>query len=143
MSIKIKIARTAVVVLVTAFSLRQQLSPLRSTVAAAMTAVSGVWISLAAGSTAPFDRTLVVAFLVLAPTLPLIRLLPNVSGTAALVVGAAGATVINILVAQFMLATDAWSTRAGVITIGLIAALLFLVPTHRPQPRPTGKRGAE
>ena len=144
MSIKIKIAHAAIMVMVTTFSLRQQLSPHRSRVAAAMTAVSGWWISLAAaGSTAPFDRTFVVAFLVLAPTFPLIRLLPNVSGTAAPVVGAAGATVINILVAQFMLAANAWSPRAGVITVGLIAALLFLVPTPGPRPRPITKRGAE
>ena len=63
------------------------------------------------------------------PVLATLRLLPSFNGAVAVIVAAAGAAVINVLVAQVMLSTNAWSRPAGVIAVGLIAALLWLVPT--------------
>jgi hypothetical protein len=93
----------------------------------------GLGIGLAvAESSGHLGHTLVVAFVVVAPTLAIARLLPSVNRALALIVGAAGAAAINALVAQSMLSANAWSPRAGVVAVGLIAALLWLVPTGRP-----------
>lgn len=85
-----------------------------------------------AQSSEHFAHTLVVAFLLVAPALAIARLLPSVNRALALIVGAAGAAVINALVAQSMLSANAWSPRAGVVAVGVTAALLWLVPTGRP-----------
>lgn len=98
--------------------------------AAAVTVVGAAGIALNdAQSSAPLARTLVVAFVILAPAIAITGLLPSVNAAVALIVAAAGATVINALVAQAMLSANAWSRPAGVIAVGLIAALLWLVPT--------------
>jgi hypothetical protein len=114
--------------------------------AAAVTALSGLQIGLGfAQYTEHFGQTLVVAFLLVAPALAITGLLPSVNFSIAVIVGVASAAVINALVAQTMLSTNAWSPRAGVVAVGLAAALLWLVPTGRPDaasPPPT-KRDAE
>ncbi|MBB5165295.1 hypothetical protein [Mycobacterium sp. AZCC_0083] len=98
--------------------------------AAAVTAIGAAGIALNdAQSSAPFARTLVVAFVFLAPAIAITGLLPSVNTVVAVIVAAAGAVVINALVAQSMLSASAWSRTAGVIAVGLIAALLWLVPT--------------
>ena len=98
--------------------------------AAVATAVIGAWIALGpAHSTLPFSRALVAAFLVLAPTLAIARLLPSVHSAVALIVAAAGATAINTLVAQTMLSADLWSRPAGVAIVGATATLMWLIPT--------------
>lgn len=98
--------------------------------AAAVTAVCGAGIALGvAQSSGLFGRMLVVAFLLAAPALAITRLLPSFNGAVAVIVAAAGAAVINVLVAQVMLSANAWSRPAGVIAVGLIAALLRLMPT--------------
>lgn len=98
--------------------------------AAAVTVVGAAGIALNdAQSSAPFARTLVVVFVILAPTIAITGLLPSLNVAVAVIVAAAGAVVINALVAQAMLSANAWSRPAGVIAIGLIAALLWLVPT--------------
>src|SRR5882757_6915399 len=124
MSIKIRSAPTAITLVIIALVVREQVSRYGRVVSAVMTAVAGLWISLAAGSTVPFERTLVVVFLLIAPAAAVIRLLPSVNGVVVLVVGAAGVAVINLLVAQIMLAINAWSPQGGVVTVGLVAALL-------------------
>jgi len=109
----------------------RQISPyLGRLAAAAVTVVGAAGIALNdAQSSAPLARTVVVTFVILAPAIAIIGLLPSVNAAVALIVAAAGATVINALVAQVMLSTNAWSRPAGVIAVGLIAALLWLVPT--------------
>jgi hypothetical protein len=127
----------------------RQISPFFGRLAAAaVTAVGGIGIGLGvAQSTEHFGQTLVVAFVLVAPTFAITRLLPSVNAARALIVGAAGAAVINALVAQAMLSANAWSSRAGVVAVGLIAALLWLVPTGRPEEtaltRSATKRDAE
>jgi hypothetical protein len=71
-----------------------------------------------------------VAFVLVAPALAIARLLPSVNAAVAVIVAAAGAAVINALVAQVMLSANAWSPPAGVIAVGLTAACLWLVPTR-------------
>ena len=78
--------------------------------AAAVTAVGGAGIALGvAQSSGLFGRMLVVAFLLAAPALAITRLLPSFNGAVAVIVAAAGAAVINVLVAQVMLSANAWS----------------------------------
>jgi hypothetical protein len=97
----------------------------------------GLGIGLAvAQSSKHFGHALVVAFVLVAPALAIARLLPSVNRALALIVGAAGAAVINALVAQSMLSANAWSPPAGVVAVGLTAALLWLVPTVRPDAAP-------
>ncbi|WP_232425683.1 hypothetical protein [Mycobacterium sp. JS623] len=110
---------------------RARLGPLA---AAALTAVGGLGIGLGvAQSSERSGHTLIVAyFLVVAPTLAIARMLPTAKTAVALIVGAAGSVAINALVVQSMLSANAWSPRAGVVAVGLIAALLWLVPTSRP-----------
>jgi hypothetical protein len=83
-----------------------------------------------------FGHALVLAFVLVAPALAIARLLPSANRALALIVGAAGAAVINALVAQSMLSANAWSPPAGVVAVGLTAALLWLVPTGRPDAPP-------
>lgn len=104
-----------------------RLAPL---VAAAVTAVGGAGMALGSlNFSAPFGGTLVVTFMLVAPAVPIVRMLPSVNAAVALVVASAGAVVINALVAIVMLLANAWSRPAGVIAVGLIAALLWLLPT--------------
>ena len=73
----------------------------------------GLGIGLAvAQSSKHFGHALVVAFVLVAPALAIARLLPSVNRALALIVGAAGAAVINALVAQSMLSANAWSRVA-------------------------------
>jgi hypothetical protein len=113
----------------------RQISPyLGRLAAAAVTAVGGAGIALgAAQSHGPVGRILVMAFALVAPALAIAGLLPSFNAAVALIVAAAGAAVINALVAQFMLSVNAWSPPGGVIAVGLIAALLWLVPTGGPR----------
>ncbi|MFI6754323.1 hypothetical protein ACIBF4_04860 [Rhodococcus coprophilus] len=73
-----------------------------------------------------------MSFLVVAPLVAIARLLPAVNAALALIVGAAGAAVVNALVAQSMLAADVWSPHGGIVAVGLAAAFLWLVPIGRP-----------
>jgi hypothetical protein len=82
-----------------------------------------------AQSSAPFARTLVVAFVILAPAIAITGLLPSVNLPVALIVAAAGAAAINALVVQVMLSANAWSRPTGVIAVGLITAFLWLAPS--------------
>jgi hypothetical protein len=100
--------------------------------AAVVTAVGAAGVALNdAQSSEPFARTLVVAFVFLAPAIAITGLLPSVNAAVAMIVAAAGAVAINALVAQSMLSANLWSRPAGVIAVGLITALLWLVPITR------------
>jgi hypothetical protein len=107
--------------------------------AAAVTAVSA--LTVAAHSSGPLDHMVVVVFLFVTPAFAVSGLLPSLNGVVVLIVAAAGAAVINALVAQSMLSANAWSAPAGVIAVGLIAALLWLVPSGGSgRPTTTGSR---
>jgi hypothetical protein len=100
---------------------------------AVATAVVGAWIALGpVHSTLPLSRMLVAGFLVIAPVLAIARLLSSANPAMALIVAAAGSIAINTLVAQSMLSAELWSRPAGVVVVGSIATLLWLIPTPRP-----------
>jgi hypothetical protein len=109
---------------------------------AVATAVIGVWIALGpAHSSLPLSRALVAGFLVIAPAVAIARLLPSMNRAAALIVAAAGSVAINTLVAQSMLSADLWSRHVGVIVVGVVATLVWLIPTPgraKSRPRVTG-----
>ncbi|QRY46316.1 hypothetical protein JVX93_05510 [Mycolicibacterium boenickei] len=128
----------------------QLMSSLRGRLAAAAATMAGVAGIVLAGarSSVPFERVVIVAFLLAAPALAIAQLLPSANGAVALIVGAAGAVAINALVAQSMLVADAWSPHWGSVAVGLIATLLCLVPTGtpgaaRPPRAETSERGAQ
>jgi hypothetical protein len=107
--------------------------------AAAVTAVSA--LTVAAHSSGPVGHMVVVVFVLVTPAFAISGLLPGLNGVVVLIVAAAGAAVINALVAQLMLSANAWSPPAGVIAVGLIAAFLWLVPSGGPgRPMTTGNR---
>lgn len=97
------------------------------------TAVAAAGIALVpAHSTASLSRAMVGAFLVIAPTVAIARVLPSVHTAVALIVGVAGAIAINTLVAQAMLSAELWSRPAAVIAVGVAATALWLLPIpHR------------
>ncbi|TCN54850.1 hypothetical protein EV641_104114 [Rhodococcus sp. SMB37] len=100
--------------------------------AAAVTALGGVAIAVNVPDISGFSgRLWVVSFVVAAPLIAIARLLPGINAVLALIVGAAGALVINVLVVQTMLSVDAWSPHAGVAAVGFVAALVWLVPNDR------------
>jgi hypothetical protein len=103
-------------------------APIRLT-GAIVTGIAAAGIALVpAHSTAPLSRAMVAAFLVIAPTLAIARLLPSMHTAVALIVGVAGAIAINTLVAQAMLSAELWSRPAGVITVGIAAIAFWLIP---------------
>ena len=95
------------------------------TATAAVTVLSALLI--AANSDGPFGQAVSVAFVVLAPAFAISGLLPDVGGVVFTIVGAAGAIAVNALVVQTMLALNAWSSSVGVVAIGVISSVLWLL----------------
>jgi hypothetical protein len=60
-------------------------------------------------------------------------------GVVVTIVGAAGSVAINALVAQTMLAVNAWSPFTGVVAVGVITAVLWLLPAAEKN-RPATKK---
>jgi hypothetical protein len=92
---------------------------------AVVTVVSAVLI--AANSHGPFGQLVTVAFVVLTPAFAISGLLPDMDGFVIAIVAAAGAIAINALVAQTMLALNAWSPFAGVVAVGVISSALWIL----------------
>ena len=100
---------------------------------AIVTGIAAAGVALVpAHSTASLSRAVVAAFLVIAPTLAIAHVLPSVHTAVGLIIGVAGAISINTLVAQAMLSAELWSRPAGVVTVGIAATALWLIPIpHR------------
>ncbi|MGW7055040.1 hypothetical protein [Streptomyces sp. NPDC054887] len=104
--------------------------------AGAALAVSAVGAVLAfADLASPLRAPFTLFFLLVAPGFAVGVGLRGLEPLGRLVASAAGAVVLNLLVAQAMLATHVWSTRSGVAVIAGISALLFLLALVR---RPGG-----
>ncbi|WP_157788851.1 hypothetical protein [Rhodococcus rhodochrous] len=111
---------------------RQCPSPRHRVLAAAVTALGGLALALNVSQSAGlWDRVVVVAFLLAAPTAALVRLLPGLGLALALLVGGAGAVAVNALIAQTMLSADVWSPFGGVVAVALAVGLLWLLPGGR------------
>lgn len=94
---------------------------------------AGALLALAGINTAA-RGPLVLLFLVAAPALAVAGLLRGIDRAASIVVAIAAAIVINVLVAETMLAVGAWSPHAGLVAIAIISAAIGAIglrPAHR------------
>jgi hypothetical protein len=95
--------------------------------AGAALAVSAVGAALAfADLASPLRAPFSLFFLLVAPAAALSGNLRGLEPFARLVASSAGAVVIDLLVAEIMLATHMWSVRGGVAAVAVISSLLFL-----------------
>ena len=102
----------------------RDLSPL---LAGAATAVGGFGALLAlAGSDSPLRGPLTLFFLLAAPATALGAALRGLAPLGRAIGAIAGAVVLNMLVAQGMLAVHRWSVRGGIIAVTVISLLLLV-----------------
>lgn len=103
----------------------RDLTPL---LAGAATAVGGFGALLAlTGSDSPLRAPLTLFFLLVAPAVGIAAALRGFDPFARVLASLAGSVVLNMLVAQGMLATHRWSTRGGVLAMAVISALILLL----------------
>ncbi|WP_256122793.1 DUF1616 domain-containing protein [Streptomyces sp. LUP47B] len=103
----------------------RDLTPL---LAGAATALGGFGALLAlTGSDSPLRAPLTLFFLLVAPAFGIAAALRGFDPFARLLASLAGSVVLNMLVAQGMLATHRWSTRGGVLAMAVISALILLL----------------
>ncbi|MFF7523815.1 hypothetical protein ACIP8U_30905 [Streptomyces pseudovenezuelae] len=95
--------------------------------AGAATAVGG-WGALLAltGSGSPLRAPLTLFFLLAAPAAGIAAALRGFDPFARALASLAGSVVLNMLMAQGMLATHRWSARGGVMAMAVISALILL-----------------
>ncbi|MGC0332984.1 hypothetical protein RKD23_005974 [Streptomyces sp. SAI-170] len=109
----------------------------------AATAAAGTGTLLAlADSTSPLRGPFTLFFLLAAPALALARLLRALDPLGRAIAALGGAIVLDILVAQTLLALHQWSVRGGIVAVAAISALLLLpVPLWRLRGRGARRRG--
>jgi uncharacterized membrane protein len=113
--------------------------------AGAAVGVGGVGAVLAlADITSPVRAPFTLFFLLVAPGAALAAALSSLDPLSRAVIAAAGAVVVDLLVAQGMLALHLWSIRGGVGVVTVLSAVLFLLPLARRAytraPKPGGGR---
>ncbi|MFF0012153.1 hypothetical protein [Streptomyces sp. NPDC005374] len=102
----------------------RELTPL---LAGAATAAGGLGALLAlTGSHSPLRAPLVLFFLLAAPAAGIAAALRGLDPFARTLAALAGSVVLNMLVAQGMLATHRWSAGGGVVAMAVISALILL-----------------
>ncbi|MBJ7905351.1 hypothetical protein IF655_18860 [Streptomyces sp. DSM 110735] len=100
--------------------------------AGAATAVAGCGALLAlADAHTPLRGPSTLFFLLAAPTAAIWLALRGLDTYGRLVVALAGAIVLDMLVAQAMLAVHRWSVRGGIVAVTGLSLLLFLVIFRR------------
>ncbi|NNG86048.1 hypothetical protein HLB32_14265 [Streptomyces cacaoi] len=93
----------------------------RALLAGAATAVAGVGAALAlTDGTSVLRAPFTVFFLLAAPATALAAALPRLDPLSRTVVALVGALAVDLLTAQLMLATHAWSARGGVVAVGAL-----------------------
>jgi uncharacterized membrane protein len=101
------------------------LSPL---LAGAATAVAGCGALLAlVDSDSPLRGPFTLFFLLAAPTAAIAAALRGLEPFGRLIAAVAGSVVVNMLVAQGMLATHRWSVRGGIVVVTAISALVLVL----------------
>lgn len=101
------------------------LSPLLAGVA---TAVGGFGAILAlAGSDSPLRGPFTLFFLLAAPAVAIAAALRGLEPLGRVLAALAGSVVVNMLVAQGMIATHRWSWRGGIVAVTAISSLLLLL----------------
>ncbi|GLP72345.1 hypothetical protein TUSST3_89630 [Streptomyces sp. TUS-ST3] len=107
----------------------RDLTPL---LAGAATAVGGLGALLAlTGSDSPLRAPLTLFFLLAAPAAGIAAALRGFDPFARVLTSLAGSVVLNMLVAQGMLATHRWSARGGVVAMAVLSALILLLVLMR------------
>jgi hypothetical protein len=100
--------------------------------AAAAVAVGGIGAVLALVDLAsPLRAPFTVFFLIAAPAVAVAAGLPGLDPLSRSVAAVTGAAVVDVLTAQAMLALRIWSVRGGVLAIGALSLLLFLLACVR------------
>ncbi|MFE2042784.1 hypothetical protein ACFXAZ_18020 [Streptomyces sp. NPDC059477] len=118
----------------------RDLSPL---LAGAATAVGGIGAVLAlTGSDWPLRGPFTLFFLFAAPAAALAAALSGLDPFGRLIASVAGAIVVNMLVAQGMLALHRWSVTVGIAAVGAFSAVTLLLVLLRRRSRPEPRRSA-
>ncbi|AWE54483.1 hypothetical protein DC008_06750 [Streptomyces nigra] len=95
--------------------------------AGAATAVGAIGAVLAlTGSDSPLRGPFTLFFLLAAPAAAIGAALRGLDPFGRLVASVAGAVVLDMLVAQAMLALHQWSVRGGIVTVTAISVLILL-----------------
>ncbi|MGW1957381.1 hypothetical protein ACWCPI_32290 [Streptomyces sp. NPDC001920] len=117
----------------------RDLTPL---LAGAATAVGGLGAMLAlVDSDSPLRGPFTLFFLLAAPAAAIAAALRGLEPFGRTVAAVAGAVVVDMLVAQGMLAVHRWSVRGGIVAVTAISALiLVLVLVRRLHGRTTRRR---
>jgi len=117
----------------------RELTPL---FAGAATAVGGLGALLAlVGSDSPLRAPLALFFLLAAPAAGIAAALRGLDPFARVLTALAGSVVLNMLVAQGMLATHRWSARGGVVAMTVISSLILLLVLVRRRRTAKGQDG--
>jgi uncharacterized membrane protein len=112
--------------------------------AGAAVGVGGVGAVLALADIAsPVRAPFTFFFLLAAPGAALAAALRSLDPLSRVVIAAAGAIVVDLLVAQGMLALHMWSVRGGVAVVTALSAVLFLLPLVRRAYSRNGPDGAD
>ncbi|MEV6666187.1 MULTISPECIES: hypothetical protein [Streptomyces] len=107
----------------------RDLTPL---LAGAATAVGAIGAVLAlTGSDSPLRGPFTLFFLLAAPAAAIGAALRGLDPFGRLVASVAGAVVLDMLVAQAMLALHQWSVRGGIVAVTAISALILLLVIMR------------
>jgi hypothetical protein len=88
--------------------------------------IVGAILTLAGFDVAP-RGPLVIVFLIAAPALAMTGLLRGIDRSARVIVALSSAVVLDLLVAETMLATGAWSPRAGLAVIAGLSAIIAAI----------------
>ena len=106
---------------------RMSMTP-RQWLACAVIAAGLIGVGLAlAGSSSPLRAPLVMLFLAAGPAMAVAGLLRGLDTWARIFAACAAMVVINVLVAEIMLAAGAWSPDGGLVAVVVISALLGVV----------------
>ncbi|MBA2893622.1 hypothetical protein [Nonomuraea soli] len=92
----------------------------------ALACVAGAVIALADLQT-PLRPLLISVFLLVVPGAAVVGLLRDRDPLAALSVGAAASLVLNVLLAEAMVLFNVWSPRAGVATVAVLGAFMWVL----------------
>ncbi|MGW3150253.1 MULTISPECIES: hypothetical protein [Streptomyces] len=111
----------------------RDLSPLLAGAATAVGATGALLALTDAGS--PLRGPFTLFFLLAAPAAAIAAALRGLDTFGRTLASSAGAVVVNMLVAQGMLAVHRWSVRGGVVVVTVLSVLLFLGVLLRPADR--------
>lgn len=101
---------------------------LPSLLAGAAVAVAGVGAMLAlADSDSPLRGPFTLFFLLAAPTAAIAAALRGLDVLGRVLASIAGAVVVDMLVAQGMLAVHRWSVDGGIVAVTVLSAAIFLL----------------